>query len=687
MLAFRTPNLGAGPYGKWREMMVSWAGGFCWFETRFPVWLPHVFHGSCGDSSLSQVDDLWFPDMGKYWKRFREDLIAGLAGFWGLFQRILVLAQSCLTMSLCRSPKTPLAQHAAHLRGTSQAEAAMPFPMFTVPVEDTLQMSAVEPHEHLMAQGLLVKFETNLGKAVFVSHQWAEKDHPDPAFERFKVFQDVIRNILFDGLNHIPLDHITEAVVPGAKPLSTQKFRSHKLFIWYDYFSCPQLEESNSPESNLANAIASIHAYVTKCSFFFALCPYSEDPVTFGVLGPSSWGSRGWCRLERTMRELSEGSWILIKSAKRLELVVGSRAINGPVGEGDFAVASDKVKLGPVLEATLKGKMKSSLCRNDFVSYRIVRNLQNVYLRGLQGQLELDVVPGFIFSADNPASLVSHFLYQNGFWSIHEVDSAGFMPLHYAVLSGDVQLIKAMLRQRADPTRITRKGQPLLGLPPWVSTLGLGLMCGHNDVAKLLLEARAKAYQRNVVVSALHLAAYANNVEGIRLLLASGCDPESPNIFGIPAAMTACDANSLAALEELLKGGASISRLLNASAQSSLGGSAKVTRRLIELRANIDEQWQVQWRTLTGLIVAVQSLSYQLGKDTASTQQFYHAHGSTPLMQALLIGNYEIAMLLLREGARLDLRNARKFAAADLSGGAPETLNEILQGDSVFCRV
>ena len=267
------------------------------------------------------------------------------------------------------------------------------------------------------------------------------------------------------------------------------------------------------------------------------------------------------------------------------------------------------------------------------------------------------------------------------------MDSAGFMPLHYAVLSGDVQLIKAMLKQRADPTRITRKGQHLIGLPPWVSPLGLGLMCGHNDVAKLLLEARVKVQERNVVLSAFHSAAFGNNVEGIRLLLAFGCDPDCPNIFGLSPAVVACDVNSLAALEELLKGGASISRLLIASAQSSFGGSAQATRRLIELRANIDEQWQVQWRTPFGLVVAAQSLSYQLGKDTASARWFYHFHGSTPLMQALLIGNYEIAMLLLREGARLDLKNAHKFSAADLSGGAPETLNEILQGDSVFCRV
>jgi hypothetical protein len=56
-------------------------------------------------------------------------------------------------------------------------------------------------------------------------------------------------------------------------------------------------------------------------------------------------------------------------------------------------------------------------------------------------------------------------------------------------------------------------------------------------------------------------------------------------------------------------------------------------------------------------------------------------------MLALLRGNYEPATILLREGARLDLRNLRKFSAADLAQGAPELLQEILKGDSVYCRV
>ena len=104
------------------------------------------------------------------------------------------------------------------------------------------------------------------------------------------------------------------------------------------------------------------------------------------------------------------------------------------------------------------------------------------------------------------------------------------------------------------------------------------------------------------------------------------------------------------------------------------------------MKADIDEQCQMKWLTPLGALVALQSLRYRWS-DTALTRHLYHLPGSTPLMMAILSGNFEIAMTLLREGARVDLRNARNVLAADLADGAPHLLQEILQGDSVFCRV
>ena len=55
------------------------------------------------------------------------------------------------------------------------------------------------------------------------------------------------------------------------------------LFVWYDYFSCPQWEchvTNQRDDYNQANAINSIPGYIAKCKFFVALCP----TLGFGVL-------------------------------------------------------------------------------------------------------------------------------------------------------------------------------------------------------------------------------------------------------------------------------------------------------------------------------------------------------------------------------------------------------------------
>ena len=161
-----------------------------------------------------------------------------------------------------------------------------------------------------------------------------------------------------------------------------------------------------------------------------------------------------------------------------------------------------------------------------------------------------------------------------------------------------------------------------MGIPPYISTLSLALLCDHNDAAR--------------------------------------------------------DGSSFAAFE-LVREGVNISELLHAMDMSHKRGIAEMSLRLIEPRADINEHWHVRRLTPLGALEALQSLRYQFGKDTALTRLSYH-DGSTPLMTALLLGNYETAMLLLREVAGLDLRN-EKFTAADLAQA--HKLQEILQGDSV----
>ncbi|CAK9057438.1 unnamed protein product [Durusdinium trenchii] len=598
---------------------------------------------------------------------------------------------------LCRSRKeTPLARHAARLQAEPEAELmpTMLFPMYTVPLEDALQMSCVRPHEELKSQGVLVEFEKKMGKALFVSHQWAGREHPDPTFQQFAVFQKAMTRILSD-LSEIPLDFITEATVPTARPLPTQEFRSVPLFVWYDYFSCPQKDQSENSQVNdqIKSAIESIHAYVAECSFFVALCPFIRDPFTSKVLNASSWGNRGWCRLERAMRELSEGPWILVQSAAHIEVVVATEALNRPTGDGDFGEPDDKAKLSPVLAAALKRKMLNALRRGDFVTYRIVRNLQSVHLRGLDIEPELNLIPGFVANrvgnTDDSAVVVAEFFHQNGFSRINEIDRAGFRPLHYAALSGDTKLINALLEQRADLTKTTRKGQPLIGAPPWMSSLGLSVLCGHNKVAQLLIAAKARVQEWGIC-PALTAAALSNNDEGVRLLCDFSCDPASANVLGMPVLQSAIQMNSLAAMEELWSRSAAnkLSKCLHTAATTNQGG-AQVTRRLLEMKADVDEQYQVPQLTVESSVVLAQSMQHRFHRRTSATRMFYHLHGATPLMLAILQANYETAWILVTEGARLDLRNAQGFSAADLARevGVPESLQEVFNGEVTYCRV
>ena len=228
-------------------------------------------------------------------------------------------------MWCCKSSceDTALAAYARSLQNKEDDQtSAMLLPMYTVPVKDLLLMGEIEPHEELKAKGILVVFDKSMGNAAFISHQWVGNNHPDPEFKQMQVLQAALRHIMSD-LKHIPLDVVTEMVLPGSKDLPTSKLVEKELFIWYDYFSCPQMESANKgSRSDLSKAIESIPAYVASCAFFFVLCPVIENENLQKIFSPRSWARRGWCRLERACCELGQNqSWIVVKAPTSLELL------------------------------------------------------------------------------------------------------------------------------------------------------------------------------------------------------------------------------------------------------------------------------------------------------------------------------------------------------------------------------
>ena len=177
--------------------------------------------------------------------------------------------------------------------------AAMLFPMYAVSVQQLLKMTEVRPHEILKAEAIVVEYEESYGKVAFISHEWVGDDHPDLDGKQLRVLQNAERYMISDS-RLIPAE-----VMCKKEALSTSCLRRQPLYLWYDFFCCPQLgkqpslsnSDLSSPESELSMAVTSIPAYVAKCSFFLALCPIIVSEELGKVFSPQTWAERGWCRM------------------------------------------------------------------------------------------------------------------------------------------------------------------------------------------------------------------------------------------------------------------------------------------------------------------------------------------------------------------------------------------------------
>ena len=262
-------------------------------------------------------------------------------------------------------------------RGRSVSMPAATFPMYTVPGEVLLQMNAVRSHEELLEAGDLVKYEQGSGQAMFVSHEWLSSRHPDPKAEQLTILQQALRNIV-SGASQVCVPVVTEILFGRLQRPCADSMKACNLYIWYDYFCCPQ-GASHSSSVNRQSAIDSIPAYVAQCYFFVILCPAFQHFDQDRTLSQSSWARRGWCRCERGARELAareDGFIIVIESAMHQTLVwLGNRMLEAP-GEGDFTLEMDRRRVGRMMIRMIWAKLLYHLEQADFHNYRFLLNTQ-----------------------------------------------------------------------------------------------------------------------------------------------------------------------------------------------------------------------------------------------------------------------------------------------------------------------
>ena len=99
-----------------------------------------------------------------------------------------------------------------------------------------------------------------------------------------------------------------ELLLGRLKCPTPSEFKGQPLYLWYDYFCCPQGTSTEAADRR-HQAIASIPEFVSRSYFFLILCP--AVPHAEGhLLSCSTWSSRGWCRLEKNGTRLGKGGWL-----------------------------------------------------------------------------------------------------------------------------------------------------------------------------------------------------------------------------------------------------------------------------------------------------------------------------------------------------------------------------------------
>eukprot|EP00913_Durusdinium_trenchii_P007225 g6792.t3 len=217
-------------------------------------------------------------------------------------------------------------------------------------------------------------------------------------------------------------------------------------------------------------------------------------------------------------------------------------------------------------------------------------------------------------------------------------------------------------------------------------------------VARILIEAKAELSGTQLVGACI-----GNDPEGVRLLCeVGGVSPHAADYeggYGVPAIHLACMYGATAALEELVAQAAthsSGSGMRQGSIDVShalwlapcFGNcSAELVNTLLDLRADVNEQFHLSVRNPVGLLVKVMALKHRFGKQTHFSRISFHANGATPLMQAVMGGQYEAAAALIARGARLDLRNSHGYTVADLAMGRspPAFLVQAFEGQLAGC--
>lgn len=359
-----------------------------------------------------------------------------------------------------------------------------------------------------------------------------------------------------------------------------------------------------------------------------------------------------------------------------------------PACMGEFTVESDRDKVKHLISGMLHAKLVSYLQKQDLHSFRLVLNLEHIYLRRSE--------PGQHFWPRDDAELprgpsLDDFMKENGFRHLQE-RQFGWSPACFAALRGDVQVLKEMLASRVNVNEQVKVDEKRFHIEPGMSLLHICAQFSNNAAMALLIEKRANLHLRDSMgASPVTRAGIGNNAEGMQMLIQAGCNPHMLDGFGNNLARPISAWGSSDAFRAVLAlvpdiniaGGLHFAVLGEGAPQAIIPD-------LLIAGASINEQLKFP-RKLRLQFWLLANLARCLDARHGSYLYFFltNLSGSTPLICSLLGRSFAASAIFIAAGADVTLRNSAGKSAMDVARAgavrAPDFILRGLQGDTAAC--
>lgn len=477
--------------------------------------------------------------------------------------------------------------------------------------------------------------------AIFVSHEWLGRDHPDITGNQTHCLRMALFNIMEASVK-VGFDVLTQSLGFTGQLSAEHADKLKNGYMWMDWMCLPQ----NHLENNLDSRMP---LFVQRCAIFMILAPKLLKTSTGTMSSYASYERRGWCRAEIWFKQMcikpKDVPIILITDTEGIKFLRPVSWVHDMVHTGAFTIASDCERLNRVMESLMSQKLSEFLV-NDLTRYRYFSSrFEEIVGRPRRERTLEEFLRDFKFSEKSLRS------------------SSGMGPLACAVLTGDVALLPTLVEKRASLC-CAAPNMMDVDIIPGMTPLALAAKSRDPESIIELVKLRANVNETDILGTCV--LGHAGSPEVVQVLLDLQADVnQRKGPFGL-SALSSCILRALQpeGLKLMLEAKASVnvgagmysfSPLTTATLFREMPRNVETCHLLLDARADINyrEGFYVVLNRLARGLCCLQRHPSTLLEGIAS------CNGGTPLYIAAWFGNPEMVNLLLEAKADPEIRNNR----------------------------